>query len=304
MYTKPITAITEKHNISSQSFADDTQLHNSSPLSQFNDSVENIQDCIQDIKHWMTSNKLQLNDNKTETLLIHSKHRTLSNSTPSSITIGTSQINFSKEARNLRFIFSDTLDVDKHISHLCRSCNNELRKISSIRHLLTYDATKTLICTLVLSKIDYCNALLVNTTSSNINRLQKIQNSAARLIFRSRKFDHVQPLLKQLHWLPIRARIKYKISLLCFKFFTEPNFPLYLAEILNVYAPSRHLRSSNDSRLLKSPDITKTSLGNRSFSVSAPCIWNSLPREIRHSDSLSKFKSSLKTFLFRLSYDL
>ena len=258
----------------------------------------------QDIKHWMTSNKLQLNDNKTETLLIHSKHRTLSNSTPSSITIGTSQINFSREARNLGFIFSDTLDVDKHISHLCRSCNNELRKISSIRHLLTFDATKTLICTLVLSKIDYCNALLVNTTSSNINRLQKIQNSAARLIFRSRKFDHVQPLLKQLHWLPIRARIKYKISLLCFKFFTEPNFPLYLAEILNVYAPSRHLRSSNDSRLLKSPDITKTSLGNRSFSVSAPCIWNSLPREIRHSDSLSKFKSSLKTFLFRLSYDL
>ena len=182
-------------------------------------------------------------------------------------------------------------------------CNYELRKISSIRHFLTFDAAKTLACSLILTKIDYCNALLSNISQANIKKLQKIQNSAAKL-FRSKKYDHVQPLSIELHWLPVEARIKFKIALLCFKFFTEVNFPKYLTSLLQTYIPNRNLRSSNDSRLLVNPSITKSSYGDQAFSVSAPKLWNSLPYHVRHSPTLRIFKSKLKTFLFQLSYNI
>ena len=169
---------------------------------------------------------------------------------------------------------------------------------------MTFDAAKTLACSLILSKIDYCNALLSNISQANIKRLQKIQNSAAKLVFRAKKYDHVQPLLIELHWLPVEARIKFKIALLCFKFFTEVNFPNYLSSLLKPYIPNRNLRSANDSRLLVNSPITKSTFGDRSFSVHAPKLWNSLPFHIRHSTSLSTFKTSLKTFLFKLSYNM
>ena len=100
------------------------------------------------------------------------------------------------------------------------------------------------------------------------------------------------------------ARIKFKIALLCFKFFTEVNFPKYLTSLLQTYIPNRNLRSSNDSRLLVNPSITKSSYGDQAFSVSAPKLWNSLPYHVRHSPTLRIFKSKLKTFLFQLSYNI
>ena len=302
LYTKPIASLTEKYQISCHNFADDTQLQNSSSICKLSNSVNRMENCIDNVKSWMTTNKLRLNDEKTEALLFHSKTKVLHDS-PSTIIVGQSNIQFSKQAKNLGFTITNTLEVEKHISNVCRSCNNELRKISSIRHLLTLDATKTLVCTLILSKLDYCNSLLANTTQVNIQKLQKIQNAAAKLVFRAKRFDHVKPLLKELHWLPVEARIKYKISLLCFKFFTDTNFPLYLKDILEIYKPKRNLRSINDTRLLKAQHITRTSIGDGSFSVCGPSTWNSLPFNVRHSDTLSKFKSSLKTYLFRLSFD-
>ena len=155
---------------------------------------------------------------------------------------------------------------------------------------------------LVLSKLDYCNSLFYGTSKKILQKLQRVQNTAAKIVFGAKKYDHVSPLLKKLHWLPVTSRIEFKIASICYKFFTDTHFPKYLSELLHVYEPKRTLRSSNDIRLLLPKSTRKKTFGDRSFSYSAPHIWNSLPYSLRHSKSLSQFKTNLKTFFFRKAY--
>ena len=134
-----------------------------------------------------------------------------------------------------------------------------------------------------------------------LERHQKVQNSAARLIFRRCKQNHISPLLMSLHWLPINARIEYKLSVICHSFFLGLS-PIYLSDLLLVCTPKRNLRSSSDNRILCIPKLRTKSFGHRSFSFAAPTIWNSLPSELRHTDSIQKFKLALKTHLFGKFY--
>ena len=127
--------------------------------------------------------------------------------------------------------------------------------------------------------------------------MQKIQNTAACLILRARRHQNCTPLLQQLHWLPISERIKYKTACMCYNAITG-SAPSYLSELLHLYSPSRSLRSSSDTRMLKIQCFYSKTHGFRTFSHFGPHIWNNLPQDIRHSATLSSFKSQLKTFLF------
>ena len=251
----------------------------------------------------MAANKLKLNDDKTEVLLVKTKQRKIPDTAPQKLRIGNASISFSKSARNLGVTITSDLSMDDHVNSICRSAYFELRRISTIRHLLTFEAAKTLVCSLVLSRLDYCNALLVDVPETLIDKLQKVQNSAARVIFKIRRREHITPYLKQLHWLPITARIKYKISSLCFRSLTDPQFPTYLSDLLLVYDPNRQLRSTSDNRALRVPKTRRVRSGDRSFCHSAPMVWNSLPHEVRHAATLPSFKRSLKTHLFREAYE-
>ena len=155
---------------------------------------------------------------------------------------------------------------------------------------------KHLLCAFVLSRRDYCNSLLAGCPKYFLSKLQKVENNAARLIFRTTRSAHVTPILHSLHWLPIEQRIEYKSSLLCFKI-SSHQAPVYLLELLHLYTPSRQLGSSTDTRVFRIPSFRTKSCGQRSFSQ-APDIWNQLPVSVRHSTSVGSFKSSLKTFLF------
>ena len=187
------------------------------------------------------------------------------------------------------------MSVELHTKNVCRSAYFELRRISTIRHLLSADSTKTLVSAFVLSRLDYCNSLL-SGCPKHLEKLQKVQNSAARLVLKAHKRDHVSPLLRTLHWLPIQARIEYKLSTLCHSFFSD-TAPVYLSDLLRVYSPSRQLGSSSDSRTLSIPHI-KT-FGHCSFSHATPSVWNSLPHEIGHIQSTIAFRTALKTHLFK-----
>ncbi len=149
------------------------------------------------------------------------------------------------------------------------------------------------------SRLDYCNALLGGCPASSINKLQVVQNAAARVLTRSRKYDHITPILQSLHWLPIKYRISYKILLLTYKALNGLA-PVYLTSLLSCYNPSRSLRSQN-SGLLVVPRIEKSTKG-RAFSYLAPKLWNRLPDNVRGSDTLSLFKSRLKTHLFSQAF--
>ena len=130
--------------------------------------------------------------------------------------IANSEVLFVSSVKNLGVTLDCNLNMTQHVLDICRSACIELRQIGSIRHLLTAQATQTLVCAFILSRLDYCNCLLAGCPQFLIVRLQKAQNAAARrLIYRAKKLDHVQPILQSLHWLRIRARIQYKISTLC-----------------------------------------------------------------------------------------
>ncbi len=148
------------------------------------------------------------------------------------------------------------------------------------------------------SRLDYCNALLGGCPASAINKLQVVQNAAARVLTRSRKYDHITPILQSLHWLPIKIRISYKILLLAYKALNGLA-PAYLTSLLSRYSPTSSLRSQN-SGLLVVPRIAKSTKGG--FSYLDPKPWNSLPDNVRGSDTLSLFKSRLKTHLFSQAF--
>ena len=146
------------------------------------------------------------------------------------------------------------------------------------------------------SRLDYANGTLYGIY---IKKLQLVQNSAARLITKSYRREHITPILKQLHWLPIEQRIRFKILVTCYKCLNGLA-PVYLSELIVPYMPSRSLRSC-DSLLLEVPK-TKTSFGDRRFGVCAPREWNNLPISIRQSNTVILFKSSLKAYVFREYY--
>ena len=138
--------------------------------------------------------------------------------------------------------------MKEQVTSLCRSSYFHLRTIASIRPYLSDESTAQLVSSLILSRLDYCNSTLSGLPSSSQNRLQNVQNNAARLVLRKRKSDHVTPLLEKLHWLPVEARIHYKIATLAFRHF-ENSLPPYLSELLHTYQPSRTLRSSSEKLL-------------------------------------------------------
>ena len=184
-----------------------------------------------------------------------------------------------------------------NVIKICQTAYFELKRISSIRRFLAEDATKTLVTSCILSRLDYCNCLLMGTPNSLIQRLQKIQNFAAKLVLLARRHQHSTPLLEKLHWLPISERIKYKVACMCFSAINGSG-PAYLSELLHVYIPSRTLRSYSDTRMLEIQKYKRKTHGFRAFSCFGPHIWNSLPQDLRHCSTLSSFKTKLKTFLF------
>ena len=190
--------------------------------------------------------------------------------------------------------------METHVSKVCKAAFFMLYNLRHIRTYLDQESAETLVCAFITSKIDYCNGLLFGLPESQTMKLQRIQNACARLVCNSSKFCHITPLLKTLHWLPVRQRIVFKILLIVFKALNG-QAPSYILELLTLKSNSHshNLRSSNDTLLLKMPTCkTKVTLGDRAFSCAAPKIWNNLPLSIRKSQSVTSFKTKLKTRLF------
>ena len=165
----------------------------------------------------MNLNKLLLNPSKTEFLLIGTKQQRLKVSDLTNLSLSNDIIPVSSSARNLGFIFDSDMSFSEQINSVSKSCHFHIRDIRRIRHLLSLSAATALANSLVSSKLDYCNSLYSGISQSNLNKLQGIQNSLARVITNTSKYQHITPTLKKLHWLPIKQRIDYKLCLLTYK---------------------------------------------------------------------------------------
>ena len=201
---------------------------------------------------------------------------------------------------NVSVVFDSHMKFEGQVSSICKASFFHNRNTSRIRKYLSVENTRTLVHAFVTCRLDNGNALLYGLPKYLIAKLQVVLNCAARLILCKEKYDHATPLLIQLHWLPVSQRIIFKILLFTFKAFNGLA-PTYITELLDRYVPPRPLRSSSRG-LLKVPR-SNTKYGDRSFSVCAPTLWNSLPDHLRLTTDRCSFKRDLKTYLFRESFD-
>ncbi len=241
---------------------------------------------------------MKFNDDKMEVMLLGSSHQ-LKKVTLSDIPIGAVSVTPSTAVRNLGVLQDASLTMSSHISKICSSAHLHLRNIARIRPYLSPHTTEQLVHAFISSKLDMGNALLYGLPATQIDRLQLIQNHAARLVTGTKKTAHITPILEQLHWLPVRLRIQYKILMQVFKALHDQG-PIYIRDLLDKYTPMRTLRSGSD--LLLVDPRTRTSFGDRAFSKAAPCLWNKLPASVRHSETLVIFKRRLKTHLFKTAF--
>jgi len=156
---------------------------------------------------------------------------------------------------------------DNHTSAIARSCNHHAHAICHIRHLLTLDLAQTLACSLILSRIDYCNSVLYGAPSGTIQKLQRVQNNAARIVLQASWRSDVNSLLQTLHWLPVEQCINYKFAVLPFKT-QQTSSPQYLSQHISLRTSARNTRSP--SVPLQCVPFRRTSFARRSFSTAAP----------------------------------
>ena len=217
-YASSLFDIFIKHSICAHAYADDHQLYTDFSANQVSlkEAVTRMESCLQDVKSWMILNKLKMNDSKTECILIGS-YQQLAKINLTSISVGEHKITVLEDIRNLGAYFDKNLSMKTHVDTKCTAAFHQLYSLRRIRKYLSHQATESLIHAFIFSHIDYCNGLLNGASKYLIKKLQRIQNMAARLVYKLLKSSHITPLLINLHWLPVEYCIRYKILLYTFK---------------------------------------------------------------------------------------
>ena len=308
MYATPLGNIIVQHDVEHECYADDTQKYISFKLQDpgaLASALEQMKQTLNVVQSWMTANILKLNSDKTEMIIFAPKrHQHLLENARIHIDDGTEE---GAEkipevvVKNLGVMFDSTMSMTQQINSITKSCYYQLRKIKRIRKYLNEDATRSLVNAYVTSRLDQCNALLAGLPQYLIQKLQRVQNCSARLVKHIPWRASITRHLKNLHWLPVSQRIQFKVLIIVFKSLNGLA-PQYLRTMFHLYRPTRVLRSS--SKGLLSVKRYHTRYGFRAISRYGAVLWNKLPYDIRNLETLSQFKSCLKTHLFQTTYHI
>ncbi len=297
IYTSPLGEIIEESGLHRQTYADDTDLYTRiSPINREDakDTICKVKEGVAKVKAFLLQNKLMVNDDKTILMFLGSTYW-INKLNLSAIQIGDIEIEAVDDTKNLGIIFDKEMNFEKHISTTCGKGYYHVKNLYQLNKFLKFEHRKIAAHSFVTSILDYGNSLLCRLPWSQIYKLQMVQNAAAKTVMKKRKFDRISKDRKNLlHWLPIEARIKFKINLMTWKCLKYDQ-PIYLRELL------RRRRSSVRSPyhgLLEVPKTKRPTWGDRAFRKAAPELWNELPNHVRKHDKLEGFKKALKTHLF------
>ena len=201
-------------------------------------------------------------------------------------------IRFSKYVKNVGLWLDGNLNFNHHVNKIVSHCFKLLKDIGRVRAMLSRKHTEMLVHAVSSTRMDYCNSVLFNMNKSNINKLQKVQNAAARLVVQKRKRESISATLRELHWLRIESRNIFKILLLVHKY-VQSKFPS------NLSLPYKSVNCRPGDFLMLHEKSCKTKYGKRTFTYAAPRLWNALPPDVRKTDKIETFKSMVKTILFQ-----
>ena len=302
IYTLPLGNIARNHGLKIHMYADDDQLYiffEARSQDAAADAISQVEACVSEIRSWMAANKLKLNDEKTEVIILCSRQY-INKVQISNVKVGDTSLIPSECVRNLGVLVDRTISMEEQAKAVSKAAFYQLRNIASVKSCLPISSIEKLIHAFITARLDYCNSLLHGASSAVLQRIQRVQNAAGRLLTGAKKFEHITPILRSLHWLPVRYRIDYKILLITFKSLNGIA-PTYLTDLMDRYQPCRTLRSATRN-LLYVPKARLATYGDRAFSVAAPRLWNSLPEDIRSATTLEAFKTLLKPHLFSKAF--
>jgi hypothetical protein len=300
MFTSPVAKVINHHGLGYHMYADDTQLYTA--IQPGHIDLTSIQQCTNDIHRWFAENGMMLNPSKSEAIAIGTRAQVTAASAGGTVDIASTPVPFSDSIKLLGVTIDSTLSFDKHVTGVVRSCNYHMHALRHIRPVITAEVAKTVACSMVSTRLDYCNSLLYGTTAKNLQRLQVVQNDLARTVLQVSRGSSATCSLKSLHWLPVKTRIDYKIATTVYKL-RSSSTPAYLSELISDYQPSRELRSA-DKLLLRELEgpVRKLAFSSKAFSISAPIVWNSLTVNCRECNNFETFKRTLKTELFNKAF--
>eukprot|EP00116_Pleurobrachia_bachei_P002647 sb/3462909/ len=249
MYTQELEHIVKTHNMQLHLYADDSQLYCSFKTADLAATEEKINKCLLDVQKWMAKNRLMLNSGKTEVMIIRSPYD--HEPSPTSITLFGTSTDTVESARNLGVIFDEKLSMEKHVSHVVRGCMGYLTNLWRIGDMLDCQSKVRMVNVFIHSKRDFCNSLLHGISIKQLNRLQKVQNSATRYIFGWKRRRGVTTLRRRLHFLPVTTRIHFKICLLMHQVVHGSAPDDLTTEIQKRRQKSVNLRANDDKTLLE-----------------------------------------------------
>ena len=289
LYTVGLLLLIQSHGLHPHLYADDNQIYG---FCRPNDSAElqcRLSNCISDVASWMRSNRLQLNSTKTELLWCSSARR--QHQIPNApIAVGSDNIAPVRSVRNLGIYVDSDVSMLTHVVRTVSSCFAILLRIRSIRRSVSSSVLKSLVVSLVLPRMDYGNATLAGLPRQLLDKLQSVMNAAARLVFSVRKYDHITPLLRDLHWLRTPQQIEYRLAVLAYRC-QHGLAPSYLSTQLHRVSDvesRRRLRSASTTALVV-PRTHHQTIGDRAFPAAASRVWNSLSPAVTTSTSLTSF---------------
>lgn len=301
LYTADLSVVLERHGVKFKLYADDTQFYMS--VTNIQETEAHLSAILEDIKHWMDSRQLRLNEDKTECLFV-GREMDYVRLGVQTLSVNNINISMSKCVKNLGVLLDSELMMRDQINHIVQVAGYHLRNLAFVRKYLDENSMKKLIHNHVMSKLDYCNSVYYGLPNYLLRKLQLIINRAARLIIGQSRRERITPVLIQLHWLPIKARIIYKQCVMVYQAlnYGKPN---YIRDMLV------NFRVDTDITLRHSTEVDRLmelrfyrEAGRRAFANSAPRLYNGLPANVKMSENINIFKTRLKTHLFTVSYDL